>query len=77
MRTHYNIWGSTLEDTVLALFMYPWVGSQIEMHVEVDGEGAPSYWADLDAFQAKAMTHGHGLPFKTHGGSTRAVHPAS
>jgi hypothetical protein len=48
LRRKYNVWGSSWDDILVGVFMWPWALAQIKMAAETGNEGAPTYWASAD-----------------------------
>ena len=48
VRQVYDVWGSMVEDMWLGLTLYPFVLAQAQLMAANNGEGAPSYWAEVE-----------------------------
>jgi hypothetical protein len=53
LRRKYNVWGSPVEDLFCAMCVYPIVLAQMQMQVNTDGAGAPTYFASADELSAQ------------------------
>jgi hypothetical protein len=56
MRYKHKVWGSTLDDIYVAIFLWPLALAQIQLMAETEGKDKPLYWADADELIATMKT---------------------